>query len=455
MRKSSFFVTAIIVTTMFVLSLIGLSFFEEGRDERDHLRTAAPALQTESSVAETTVPSPTPTPTPTPVPVYVPGAEELLPVPELTALNYTSDGLSALATEEGYEIKWDAVLNADYYILCYSTDGTTYTATQILSSDIIQWKYMDVGVTGFMLLAYQDHALEGMEEDTLLRSYLFEMIKPTPTPTPKPKGPKATATPTPVPTAKPLNTYKIIVDKADSAFGVFTYDASGQYTVLVATYPAALGGSKTPTGTFSIGAKIEWRYWSYGGDYSPFSSTYKSGRYFHGPIYSSKDRSSLIARSYEEIGDNTASGGCVRTTVRGAMFVYYNCGQGTVVEIVKSSDLVSYPGKPAIDPAFPTWDPTDPDKPTPTPSPTPTPEPTPEPTTETTAAPTDTTPSETTPSDTTPSETTPSDTTLAATTTTTPTTTATETKESSEESAAATPTLTVTVNLITYRRIHK
>jgi hypothetical protein len=171
------------------------------------------------------------------------------------------------------------------------------------------------------------------------------------------------------------------VDKADHAFSVFTYDENGEYTVKVATYPCALGRSsrQTPTGTFTISSKGAWKTWS-DGTYSPYYTRYTSGLYFHGPIYTAKRGDALIPSSYEAIGTD-ASSGCVRTTVAGARFVYYNCPSGTVVDIVASSSLVSWPGKPAIDPNYPTWDPTDPDKPDgpsePTPSPTPSPSPTP------------------------------------------------------------------------------
>ncbi|MBN1775092.1 MAG: L,D-transpeptidase, partial [Clostridiales bacterium] len=215
------------------------------------------------------------------------------------------------------------------------------------------------------------------------------------------KAPKATATPKPTPTPKPPNKYMIIVDKADCAFAVFARDDNGEYTQKVVTYPAALGGSKTPVGTYKIGSKMAWKTWNMSPrEYSPYTSTYSTGKYFHGPLYYSKSFDTLDAAYYNGIGSPNVTGGCVRTTVAGARFVYYNCTAGTVVQIVSSSDLVSYPGKPPIDPDFPTWDPTDPAKPTPSPTPTPTPttEPTATPTTEptptTTPEPTETTATE-------------------------------------------------------------
>ncbi len=203
--------------------------------------------------------------------------------------------------------------------------------------------------------------------------------KKTPTPAVSEPTPITTAdepTPAPPPTAKPPdigNDYYIIVDKEDHAFGIFECGEDGKPGLLVETFPCALGKSRrmTPTGTYKTGKKILWKRWTgYSPDrYSPYAtyytyskSSYHGGLYFHGPMYSSKKFDKLIAKTYEEIGKNKTSG-CVRTTTGGAYWVYTYCKAGTVVEIAESSDLVSWPGLKAIDPNFPRWDPTNPDKP--------------------------------------------------------------------------------------------
>lgn len=166
--------------------------------------------------------------------------------------------------------------------------------------------------------------------------------------------------------------YCIVVDKQDHAFGVFERDVNGEYTILVRTFPCALGRSDrmTPTGTFKTGDKGRWKTWdAYDTDeYSPYytyytyvSEGYKGGLYFHGPLYSDKTGDTLIPESYEEIGTDVTSG-CVRTTVEGAYWIYVNCPEGTEVNIVAHSDLVSWPGLAVIDKDFPNWDPTDPDR---------------------------------------------------------------------------------------------
>ncbi len=190
-----------------------------------------------------------------------------------------------------------------------------------------------------------------------------------PTPTPTAEVP----TPEPSPTVKLPdigNDYIIIVDKEDNAFGIFECGEDGKPGLLVDTFPCALGRSNrmTPTGTYKTGEKQRWKKWPSNiyAQYSPYatyytygSKNYKGGLYIHGPEYTEEDPSKLFVKTYNAIGTNCTSG-CVRTTTAGAYWVYTFCKEGTVIEIVKSSDLVSWPGLPEIDPEHPKWDPTDP-----------------------------------------------------------------------------------------------
>ncbi len=429
MRKTNFFVTAVIVTSFFVMTLVYMSLSGDTRDQmrasQDRMiqNTGNAVAAFAATVAPTEVPTATPTPTPTSIPVFIPGFDELPLEYKIDEIRNTPTGFTVTENETGFSMEWSLVIGADYYVLCTSDNGTEYQPVQIFVGSMYRWELMDEDVAGLMILVYSDDSQEGTDDDVLLKAYRYIPITPTPTPTPT-QAPRATTTPkptkvpTPSPTPKPPNKYKIIVDKADCAFAVFSIDENGQYTTKVVTYPAALGGSKTPVGTYAIGAKEEWHSW--GSQYSPYTSRYTSGKYFHAPLYYSKSPDNLNADYYNGIGSPNVTGGCVRTTVAGARFVYYNCAAGTVVEIVSSSDLVSYPGKPPIDPDYPTWDPTDPGKPAATPTPTPEPTATPEPPPETT--PETTSPPETTPAETSASETTPPETTPSTTPETTPTT---------------------------------
>lgn len=403
MRKTNFFVTAIVVASFFVMTLVYMSLTGDvrGNTKASQDRLAQDKSFAVASIAENIAPTeaPTATPTPTSIPVFIPGFDEIPSEYSIDELSNTPTGFTVTENETGFSMEWSLVIGADYYILCTSDDGTVYHPVQIFWGSMYRWELMEKTAAGLMILAFSDESQEGTEDDVMLKAYRYIPITPTPTPTQAPQAPRATATPKPTkvpmpsPTPKPPSQYKIIVDKADRAFAVFSIDENGQYTNKVVTYPAALGsGKKTPSGTWAIGAKEEWHSW--GSQYSPYTSSYRSGLYFHAPLYYSKSFDNLNADYYNGIGlDGTGpyyySGGCVRTTVAGARFVYYNCAGGTVVEIVSSSDLVSYPGKPPIDPDYPTWDPTDTGKPAATPTPTPevTPEVTPEITPEPTATP--------------------------------------------------------------------
>ncbi len=385
MRKTNFFISALVVTALFVMTLFLASLTgEAGRRVEPQTASQQATEQAGTTVAETSVlsatPTATPSPAPTAVPVYVPEFDDLQKHYWIDTMRTTLEGFNLTETGNGYVIDWMLDAGADYYILCTSENGAEYIPFQILSPSVYQWEYMEKDTAGFMVLAYRDNGQEGTDEDSMLKAYRSVLLKPVSTPTPEPtRDPNATVTPTPTPTPTPPSKYKIIVDKEDCAFCVFEMDEAGEYTVKVATYPAALGGSKTPLTTekrqFSIGTKLEWRVWTgFSPDrYSPYASQYSSGIFFHGPIYRKKSLDTLMKYSYDDIGLNYKTGGCVRTTVAGARFVYYACPAGTVVEILSSTDRVDYPGKPEIDKDFPTWDPTDPQKPTPSPTPMPTP----------------------------------------------------------------------------------
>ncbi len=375
MRKTNFWVMTAVVATLFVMILVFLSLTGDEANRADGPVATTDSIEaTEANATDTPDPTATPTPTPTSIPEFIPEIEDLPHSFWIDTMRTTMTGLTVFENEIGYRLEWLFVVEADYYIFCASYDGAEYIPVEILSPSVYQWEYMENDIMGFMVLAYRDNEQEGMDDDVMVKAYRSPMYEPLTTPSPRPTGETGATT-------KQPNKYKIIVDKEDCAFGIFEADENGEYTELVATFPAALGGRKTPLSTekrqFKIGTKLEWRRWSgFSPDrYSPYASQYSAGIYFHGPIYRKKSLDTLMQYSYNDIGLDYKTGGCVRTTVAGARFVYYACPAGTVVEVVSSTDLVSYPGKPSYDPDFPTWDPTDPQKPTPAPSPTPTPTP--------------------------------------------------------------------------------
>jgi|LSQX01.1.fsa_nt_gb hypothetical protein len=374
MRKTNFYITVIVVSTIFVLTLVVFSLTGDvggGFSTRNGApETTAPSVTGTLPIEPTPSPTPGPSPTPTPIPDYIPEFESLPEKFWIDTMTTTLDGLSVSESELGYSLFWTLDEKADYYIFCSSENGAEYHPLQILSPEVGQWEYMAKDVAGFMVLAYTDDNREGTEDDELILAYRSPMYEPVI----DPNAPADTGD-------NPTDKYKIIVDKEDCAFAVFEKDGDGEYTVMVATFPAALGGRKTPLTTerrtFTIGRKLEWRRWTgFSPDrFSPYASQYSAGIFFHGPIYRRQSFDTLMKYSYDDIGSDYKTGGCVRTTVAGARFVYYACPAGTVVEVLSSTDLVSYPDKSPIDPDFPSWDPTDPQKPTPSPTPNPTPTP--------------------------------------------------------------------------------
>jgi len=368
--SSKVFITRILPFAVFIVMLFAVAVvFQQQSHNLSYTKMLA-----DRQAATTSSAAATPTATPTPRTAYVPYLSDIQPLPDIATLASTENYLRIQGSGTFLKISWDTVANADYYLLCIFGADQTIVEQEIFKSDVTSWEIANYQGAKVLLFCYQDMGQDGTADDKLLVTYSFEPIAvvtvtASPTPTPKPTKHTSTTVATPVPTPVPppqMNKYFIIVDKADFAFAVFTYDENNQYTKLVATFPCALGrsGRMTPTGTFEIGSKGVWKTWEGYSvpEYSPYYTAYTSGLYFHGPIYTAKSGDSLIASSYDQIG-TASSAGCVRTTTRGAKFVYFNCPAGTKVQVVASSDLVSYPGKPAIDPNYPTWDPTDPNKP--------------------------------------------------------------------------------------------
>jgi len=295
----------------------------------------------------------TPEPTPTPRPAYIPDPDELGGIPNPKYLWLTDDYISAAYDSESLLVGWDTVEKADYYALCVLDEAGEVMQWDILWANISMWQIYGFSGDSVLLIAYRDMGSDSADDDTIVGAYT-EQIPPRPE-----TGLEQSAIEAPPGMPK----YRVIVDKEDHAFATYTYDENLEYTVHVVTYPCATGRSSrmTPLGEFEISSKGPWKYWG-GGSYSPFYTKYTGGLYFHGAIYRSKRGSSMKPRSYNEIGRNKTSG-CIRTTMAGARWIYYNCPAGTIVQIVESSDLVDWPGLPEIDPEYPRWDPTDPLKP--------------------------------------------------------------------------------------------
>jgi lipoprotein-anchoring transpeptidase ErfK/SrfK len=186
--------------------------------------------------------------------------------------------------------------------------------------------------------------------------------KPTATPTPKPTNtPKPTATPTPKPTATPLP-YSLYFEKGSATLTIYKRGSNGEYNEVYKTYRAAYHPQKTPVGTFTLGSREKWHYFSGNQEYALYCVTYSSGIYLHGPLYFSKDHNDLDPKYYDgthPIGGNN-TGGCIRMVVEAIKFIYENCPAGTKLVIVNGSPLgTTSPDVPPRNGLM--HDPTDPD----------------------------------------------------------------------------------------------
>lgn len=296
---------------------------------------------------QTPEPEPTVTIEPTPEPAYIPEPDELQSF-ELSLLALEADAIEYKVEYGNLQANWDLVADADYCVL-YALDANDVVYHKdILWADIESWTISGIRHGSLLLLFYQDMGEKGSDDDVLLKS-LYQPI--------------AADDSMFTPDDNLQNKYYIIIDKEDFTIGIFTYDEDREYTKLVAAYPCAIGRSSrmTALGVFEISSKGAWKRWN-STQYSPYYTKYTAGVYIHGPIYRSKRFDSLLYKSYNAIG-TAATSGCIRTTVEAAMWIYYECPAGTVIEVVESSDKVDHVEKLPLDDNYPRWDPTDINKP--------------------------------------------------------------------------------------------
>lgn len=332
-----------------LVSIVIIVFIQsENQKETIALSLKKDSITHTQSITVTPSIKPSPSPTQTPRQAYIPDPDDLQDIPEIGELELIENQIKST---EKISLKWDMNEDADYYLLCILDDDGNIMQKEILWANITEWEIEDFSGSSVLLLSYKDMGEDNAEDDILIASYIVKI---------KSDKDQLTLNETGI---LPENKYHILIDKEDFTLAILTYDENLEYNKVVAVFPCALGRSSrmTPTGKFTISNKGDWKTWKTG-EYSPYYTRYTSGLYIHGSLYSKKSYSTLIADYYERIGSKHTSG-CIRTTLEGARWIYYNCPSGTVVEIVESSDLISYPGKLDIDPDFPTWDPTDPAKP--------------------------------------------------------------------------------------------
>ncbi len=135
--------------------------------------------------------------------------------------------------------------------------------------------------------------------------------------------------------------YYIYVEKGSFTLTIYEKDESGAYTNVYAAYRIAHGGNKTPAGKFTIPGESgheRWHDFPDGGTVQ-YAVRYEGRLYIHSPLYATDDPTQLWPKYYD--GDHgiglESTGGCLRMVTEAAKFIYENCPEGTVLEIVNGA----------------------------------------------------------------------------------------------------------------------
>lgn len=157
--------------------------------------------------------------------------------------------------------------------------------------------------------------------------------------------------------------YYIKVNYTANCVTVYKKDNSGNYTIPVKALICSTGTATPTSGVYKTSDKYRWHQLN-GGVYGQYCTRITGHILFHSVPSSSNTPDSLKYVAYDKLG-TTASAGCVRLTVEGAMWIYNNCASGTYVEFYSSSNPGPL-GKPTAQKISSNvqcrnWDPTDPD----------------------------------------------------------------------------------------------
>lgn len=132
------------------------------------------------------------------------------------------------------------------------------------------------------------------------------------------------------------NTYYIKVNYQANVVTIYTKDSKGNYTVPYKAMICSAGTATPKSGVYPI--QYRWRWLSLiGGVYGQYSTQIVGDILFHSVPYLSKSQNSLEYWEYDKLG-TFASAGCIRLTVRDALWIYNNIPSGTNVEFYASSN---------------------------------------------------------------------------------------------------------------------
>jgi lipoprotein-anchoring transpeptidase ErfK/SrfK len=127
--------------------------------------------------------------------------------------------------------------------------------------------------------------------------------------------------------------YYLLADRAHHLLYVYQLNKNGtRSNILVRRIDASFGKRTTPTipGKYTITSRERWHYFSPSD--APFVVKFAGGKYLHGPLYLGRSEDNLNPKKSNVIGQDV-TGGCIRMAYEDALWVYYHCAEGTVLEV--------------------------------------------------------------------------------------------------------------------------
>lgn len=129
--------------------------------------------------------------------------------------------------------------------------------------------------------------------------------------------------------------YKLMVDVTNQITRAYTYDQTGEYTVLIREMVCSTGTKQypTPLGTFIMPKKrARWGFFPQWDSHAQYLTRIDNENAFHSVLYSTPNESALNVLSFMTLGSRQ-SHGCVRLTVSDAKWIFENCNAGTIITI--------------------------------------------------------------------------------------------------------------------------
>ena len=143
---------------------------------------------------------------------------------------------------------------------------------------------------------------------------------------------------TELPLSEDAPSYELVLDKNTKMLYAFVLDAEGNRTSEVAVCALVAIGKRTtptPSGTFPLGHKE--RRHRFTNAFTPYTTEYTSGRYVHGlPTYVKSGEKGIdkVIPWLSKAAGLEVSGGCLRSPVAMARWVYLNCPSYTTRLVV-------------------------------------------------------------------------------------------------------------------------